>query len=169
MTTEPIEAPDSFQTEREVVLALAEGRLPSPVRYCRNTWAVVTLVEIGAHVRSDGEIGFRDRIWLSDRMLRRMIGTPVTDSADFTPQAVQGFIVHSWRDGSALKAVVRILPEQARQPDAAESRKIRGGKPHQSARLHVLDGDGDVAQLDAIGERIVIEHEPRFISHVTIT
>ena len=156
MTTEPIEAPDSFQTEREVVLALAEGRLPSPVRYCRNTWAVVTLVEIGAHVRSDGEIGFRDRIWLSDRMLRRMIGTPVTDSADFTPQAVQGFIVHSWRDGSALKAVVRILPEHpAAQPE--------------SARLHVLDGDGDIVQLDAIGERIVIEHEPRFISHVTIT
>jgi hypothetical protein len=161
------DAPEAdVETERELVLKLARGDLPSPQRFCRNLWAVVTLLEANAvHVRDDGELAYRDSAdWITPTMCERLIGLPVCDTAPFAPTHVIGFVVHAFRDGNRLRAVARILPPEK----VARSGQSFAGQP-ESANLHVLDGDGDLVMLDAIGGRIVIEHEPRFVSHITIT
>jgi hypothetical protein len=155
---------NAFQTELEVIYALAAGRVPSPQTFCRNMFAVLCLAEAGAHVRADGEIAIRDhREWLSDRMCQRMIGTLVIaddierlDINNFDGRHILGTIVHAFRDGDRLMGVARIFPGG---PDAQP----------EGASLHVRVDDVDVVQLDDDnGTRILIEGAPQFISHVVI-
>jgi hypothetical protein len=155
---------NAFQTELEVIRALAAGRVPSPQSFCRNMFAVLCLAEAGAHVRSDGEIAIRDhREWLSDRMCQRMIGTLVIaddierlDISTFPGRKIVGSIVHAYRDDDRLMGVARIFPGG---PDAQP----------ESASLRVRVDDVDVVQCDDDnGTRVVIEGAPQFISHVVI-
>jgi hypothetical protein len=155
---------NAFQTELEVIHALAAGRAPSPQIFCRNMFAVLCLAEAGAHVRADGEIAIRDRSeWLSDRMCQRMIGTLIIaddverlDIATFPGRKIIGSVVHAFRDGDRLMGVARIFPGG---PDAGM----------ESASLRVRVDDVDVVQLDDDnGTRVLIEGAPHFISHIVI-
>jgi hypothetical protein len=165
-----------YQTEREVVIALAQGRAPSPQYFCRNMWCTLCLAEAGAYVRADGDLAMRGEEWVSDDMLRRVIGTQIIvgDSIekldiDSFPQArVVGVIVHAFRDGDRLMGVARIFPDGgARQPLIAS--EIGRDQP-QAASLHVRVDDVDLVQLDDDdGSRVLIEGAPAFISHIEIS
>jgi hypothetical protein len=127
-------------------------------------FAVLCLAEAGARVRNDGEIAIRDhREWLSDRMCQRMIGTLILaddierlDINSFDGRHILGTIVHAFRDGDRLMGVARIFPGG---PDAQP----------ESASLRVRVDDVDVVRCDDDDSaRLLIEHAPRFISHIVI-
>jgi hypothetical protein len=154
---------NAFQTELDVIRALAAGRVPSPQFFCRNTFAVLRLAEAGARVRADGEIAYRDRAdWLSDRMLARVIGTLIIsddveklDIENFPGRHILGVIVHAYRDDDRLMGIARIFPDGPAQTE--------------SASLRVRVDEVDVVQLDDdTGTRILIEGAPHFISHIVI-
>jgi hypothetical protein len=155
---------NAFQTELEVIRALAAGRVPSPQFFCRNTFAVLCLAQAGTHVRADGEIAYRDRAdWLSDRMLARVIGTLIIsddveklDIESFPGRPILGVVVHAYRDDDRLMGIARLFPG-------------RSDAQTESASLRVRVDDVDVVQLDDDnGTRVLIEGAPHFISHIVI-
>jgi hypothetical protein len=149
-----------MQTERDVVLALAEGRVSSPQSFCGNTFMRVLLVQAGAYADADGQVRVRDPAeWITDHMAARAIGTPVVcddlgmiDGENFR-ERVKGFVLHAYCEHDRLMAVVRLFPNA----DAAVT---------DAAGLHVR-ADADSVYLDATGDKVLIEH-PRWLDHVVI-
>jgi hypothetical protein len=160
------------QTERDVILALADGSLPSPTTFMGSEFFTIRISGTGCRYRSaHGEFVWRDpELWLRPAMQQRCVGLPVVvghpadgtlDTKEFL-QRVIGIVVHTFIPGGELDSlwgVMRVLDRSA----AAEL--INGD--YDSSPAVVLNGDENVVP-DLDGERLLVEGEPKLIDHVAI-
>jgi hypothetical protein len=158
-----------IQTERDVILALADGTLPSPATFMNAEWFVVRISGTGCAWRSQiRELVWREpKIWLSPEMRQRCIGLPVVvghpalgtlNTKEFL-QRVIGIIVHAFVRDQDLMGVMRCLDREA----AAEL--LNGG--YDSSPAVVLNA-GENAVLEIDGTKLLVEGEPRLIDHLAI-
>jgi hypothetical protein len=109
--------------ERDVILALADGSLPSPTEWCGSTWFTIRISGTGVRYRAaHDEFVYRSQAWLSSTMQRRCVGIPVLvghpanggvlNTKEFL-QRVIGIIVHAFVSGDELWGVMRCLDRDA--------------------------------------------------------
>jgi hypothetical protein len=157
------------ETERDIILQLANGTLPSPATFMNAEFFVVRISGTGCAWRAQlRELVWREpQIWLSPEMQQRCVGLPVVvghpalgtlDTKEFL-QRVIGVIVFAFVRDQDLMGVMRCLDRDA----AAEL--ING--EYDSSPAVVLDGTEN-AVLEIDGTKLLVEGEPRLIDHLAI-
>jgi hypothetical protein len=160
--------------ERDVILGLAQGELPSPQEWCGSTWFNIRLSGTGVRYRAaHNEYVFRGRAWISPAMQQRCIGLPVVvghpeagtlNTKEFLRRVI-GIVVHTFISGDErdeLWGVMRVLDR-----DAA-AKLINGEHAYDSSPAVVLNADDNVV-LDLDGTKLLIEGDsPTLIDHIAI-
>jgi colicin import membrane protein len=163
-----------IRNERDVILGLAAGALPSPTTFCGSEWFNIRLSGTGIRYRAQhDEFVYRSRAWISPAMQQRCIGLPVVaghpeagtlNTKEFL-QRVIGIVVHTFISGDErdeLWGVMRVLDR------AAAAELINGEQAYDSSPGVVLNSADNVV-LDLDGTKLLIEGDsPTLIDHIAI-
>jgi hypothetical protein len=160
--------------ERDVVLAIADGRLPSPQVFYGAAYLALRITSTGcAWRRAAGEFAVRDEsIWATPEMAARWLGAPVVithppsgalSTETFVNTAV-GAVAHAYRrdvdDVPELWCIARLG-----DLEAAEAIVTHGADTSPAVRF--ARGTAQPITLEN-GERWLIEPTPQFIDHLAI-
>lgn len=161
-------------TERDVILAIADGRLPSPQPFFGSCYMALRISGTGAAFRSkSGEYVWRDpSLWTSPRMAERWLGAPIVlthpakgslDTAAYVATVV-GAIAHAYPrevDGVAeLWAIGRIS-----DMDAAAA-IVKYGADTSPAVIFARGTETPIVLEN--GERWLVERNPQVIDHLAV-
>jgi hypothetical protein len=157
------------ETERDIILQLAEGLLPSPTSFMGSEFFLIRFTGTGVRFRSQySEFVYRPPdLWKN--LLPRCTSIPVVvnhppsgqlDTKEFRERII-GVTVHAFwvEDEQAVWAVMRCLDHDA-------TVELINGE-YDSSPAVVFDG-GDNVVFDLDGSRFLVEAEPTLIDHLAI-
>jgi len=157
-------------TERDIVLALARGDLPSPTEFYGSKFYRVRVSGTGAAWRSNQrEFCYRDpRIFLSDRMCHRVCGLPLIVAhpkekmlnGDSLAASIVGVLLYGYVQDDSLWGIARIIDERTCE-------LLDAGEFDTSPSVLFDPADNVTVPVNS-GDKLLIEGEPALLDHVAI-